>query len=218
MAATRRAVRWKLAALPVLLVLAACAGPPQDTADICVVFGERPRWYRDAVAATERWGMPVHVQMAIMRQESDFRPRARPPRRKLWGFIPTTWMSSDYGYAQATDATWDWYRRTTGRRGADRDDFADATDFIAWYGRVGRERLGISLWDAYNQYLAYHEGHGGYRRGSFRDKPWLLRAARRVAQTAARYRDQLARCRGALERSPWYWPFNVRARAAGRDE
>ncbi len=199
---------------PVLAVLAAmmasCAGPPSQTADLCALFQERPGWYRDAVDAARRWGTPVHVQMAILNQESAFRPHARPPRKKLWGVIPTTWLSSAYGYAQAKDETWDWYRQRTGRREADRDDFGDAADFVAWYVRMSQERLGISKWDAYNQYLAYHEGHAGYRRGNHAAKDWLQRVARRVAETAERYRAQLATCRAALERSPWFWPFNLR--------
>ena len=32
---------------------------------------------------------------------------------------------------------------------------------------------GVPLHDAYNQYLAYHEGKAGYARGSYRKKAWL---------------------------------------------
>ncbi|MFQ5488258.1 MAG: transglycosylase SLT domain-containing protein [Gammaproteobacteria bacterium] len=200
---------WQLI-VAVALLLGACAGPPQNPADVCAIFREKPGWYRDTVASFEKWGVPVHVQMAIMRQESAFRSLARPPRKMLWGFIPTTWLSSAYGYAQVKNETWDWYRRQSGNGDADRDDFGDAVDFIGWYGRLSQEQLGISKWDAYRQYLAYHEGHGGYRRRSYRDKAWLQQAAQRVANTARRYRAQLAACRGELERSPWYWPFNIR--------
>ncbi|HHH36457.1 MAG TPA: hypothetical protein ENK48_06470 [Gammaproteobacteria bacterium] len=205
MGAGKRGLLWLAS-----LWLGACAGPPSNTADLCAIFRERPAWYRDTMEAYRRWGVPVHVQMAIMAQESGFRPLARPGRKKLWGFIPTTWLSSAYGYAQVKDETWDRYRRATGNAGADRDDFGDAVDFIAWYGRRSEIELGISKWDAYRQYLAYHEGQGGYRRATYRDKPWLVRVARRVAHKAKRYRAQLAGCRAELERSPWYWPFNVR--------
>ncbi|MDX1607360.1 MAG: hypothetical protein R3202_14300, partial [Candidatus Competibacterales bacterium] len=94
--------------------------------------------------------------------------------------------------------------------GADRDDFADAVDFIGWYNRLSARRNGIPQSDPYRQYLAYHEGHGGYARGSWRDKPWLQAVARRVAASAARYRGQLRGCRPELERraeSAWWWPF-----------
>ena len=47
--------------------------------------------------------------------------------------------------------------------GADRDDFGDTIDFIGWYNNVSNEQLGIDKQDAFRLYLAYHEGHGGYR-------------------------------------------------------
>ena len=81
--------------------------------------------------------------------------------------------SSAYGYAQALEGTWDDYRADTGRRGADRDDFADSSDFIGWYMSGATRVNGMPLHDAYNQYLAYHEGKAGYARGSYRAKAWL---------------------------------------------
>lgn len=66
--------------------------------------------------------------------------------------------------------------------------------------------LGLSKWDGYRQYLAYHEGHGGYRRGTYRGKPWLMRVARKVDGRARRYHTQLSRCREELE-SWGLWPF-----------
>jgi len=58
-----------------------------------------------------------------------------------------------------------------------------------------RERNGIALDDATNQYLAYHEGHTGYKRGTFYGKSWLMRVASEVGQRARTYRSQLSRCR-----------------------
>ena len=75
--------------------------------------------------------------------------------------------SSAYGYAQALEGTWDDYRRSTGRRGADRDDFADSSDFIGWYMHGANRVNGVAMHDAYNQYLAYHEGKAGFARGSY---------------------------------------------------
>ena len=48
--------------------------------------------------------------------------------------------------------------------------------------------------DAFRQYLAYHEGHTGFRRGDWRSDENLKRVAGRVAAQAARYRAQLATC------------------------
>jgi len=192
-----------------LLMLSACAtDPPVNPRNICAVFREKNGWYADARRAFKKWGVPIHVQMAIIYQESRFQPTARPPRRRWLGFIPTTRPTSAYGYAQVKDETWDWYLQKTGNQGADRDDFADAVDFVGWYGRLSQTRLGISKWDAYRQYLAYHEGQGGYRKKSYRKKAWLLKTAHKVDANARRYRRQLAGCREELEHQhPWYWPF-----------
>jgi hypothetical protein len=83
-------------------------------------------------------------------------------------------QSSAFGYSQALDRTWEEYQAETGNRRARRDDINDATDFIGWYTNKSRERNGIPLTDARNQYLAYHEGHNGFARASYNAKPWLL--------------------------------------------
>lgn len=202
--------------LPILLsivalgsgLFSACSStPPRNTANGCALFDEKDDWYEYARDSYEKWGIPIHVQLAIIYQESRFDDDARPPRRRLLGFIPWLRPSSAYGYGQVKDSTWDWYRRSTGNRWADRDDFDDVTDFIGWYGDQSHRRLGISREDAYNQYLAYHEGHGGWQRGTYRRKPWLLKVARRVEARAARYRAQLKGCEAELRRGHWWWPF-----------
>jgi len=188
--------------------LGGCAtATPHDIEDACAMFREMDGWYAAAKKAYETWGVPIHVQLAIIHQESRFRARARAPRDTLLGLIPWGRQSTAYGYGQVQDATWAWYKRATGHAGADRDDFEDVTDFIGWYVDLSHRRLGIAKEDAYHQYLAYHEGHGGYARRTYRHKPWLLKVARRVARRAARYRAQLARCRESLEGGFRLWPF-----------
>ncbi len=190
----------KYALLLSLLLLAACAGgPPSRPDDVCAVFEEKDDWYEEAADAQEAWGSPIWVMMAIMHQESRFNASARPPRSRILGFIPGPRPSSAFGYAQAKDSTWDWYKKNAGRWGADRDDFGDAIDFIGWYNHQSRKRSGISLWDPYALYLAYHEGHGGYNRATYRGKPWLAAVARKVESRAGLYRSQLARCEEALK-------------------
>ncbi len=189
--------------LPLLLaaLLAACGSlPPRNPANLCSIFREKADWYPAALQAQRRWGAPISLQMAIVNQESSFVEDARPPRYRFLGFIPLWRPSSAYGYGQVKDDTWEWYRDKTGNDGADRDEFGDVADFIGWYVQQSRTQLGIAKHDAYRQYLAYHEGHGGYRRGSHASKTWLLQAARRVAANAERYRRQLAGCQAALER------------------
>ena len=70
----------------------------------------------------------------------------------------------------------------------------DALDFIGWYNHKTWRQLGISRSDAHRLYLAYHEGRGGYRRGTWRTKPGVQRTAERVTATAKRYKEQLAGC------------------------
>lgn len=195
-----------LAALPLVVVvlIAGCGTtPPADVEDICAIFEEKGRWYRAALKSEERWGTPIHVQLAIIRQESTFEFDARPPRNKLLGFLPWKRPSDAYGYAQALESTWAWYQDETGRHGADRDDFDDAIDFVGWYTHMSQQLTGISKWDPYNQYLAYHEGHTGWRRGSYRAKPKLRRIAKTVDYRAKEWGAQLRRCEEELDDGWW---------------
>ena len=182
-----------------LLLVAACGGgrydPPRNLDDACAIAQERPGWMRDMERVERRWGVPVHAQMAVIHQESSFIGNARTPLRYSLGVIPMGRQSSAYGYSQAIDGTWDWYRDETGKRFARRDRFDDAVDFMGWYMNETRERNGVPLYDVRNQYLAYHQGHTGFARGSYRNKAWLLRVADRVTDRAAMYRAQLQRCR-----------------------
>ena len=49
--------------------------------------------------------------------------------------------------------------------------------------------------DTRNQYIAYHEGHTGYKRGSYRSKKWLLNIANKLQDRAVMYHAQLKKCR-----------------------
>ena len=193
--------------LSVLLLTACSTGPPQNITNGCEIFADKGGWYRDASKAFDRWGTPIHVQLAIIYQESKFVDDAKPPRDHILWIIPWGRVSSAYGYAQAKDSTWDWYKEKSGNRGADRDDFDDAVDFVSWYGRVSHQKLGISQWDAYNQYLAYHEGHGGYTRKTYNSKPWLIKVAKKVSARASNYHTQLSRCEDDLDAGWSLWPF-----------
>jgi len=190
-----------------LFSLAACAsGPPKNLNDSCSMLQEKDDWYEYANNSYKKWGVPVHVQLAIIYQESRFRSEAEAPDDTLLGFIPWGQVTSAYGYAQVLDGTWDWYKKSTGNSWADRDDFEDATDFIGWYGNMSHRKLGISKWDAYNQYLAYHEGHGGWKRKTYTKKPWLIKVAKKVERRASRYAAQIKRCKDRLDDgSGWFW-------------
>jgi hypothetical protein len=188
-----------ISAMIAVLILASCGGgynsPPRNLDNACSIISQRPEYLKAFKTTQRRWGVPVHVQMATIYQESRFRSDARTPFRYVLGVIPMGRQSSAFGYSQALDGTWDEYRQETGRRGAKRDRIRDAADFMGWYMNESRDRNGIPLNDAMNQYLAYHEGQTGFARGSYRSKTWLVRVAAKVDDRARMYQRQLANCR-----------------------
>ena len=192
--------------LVLLLVLGGCVtSPPKHVENICHIFDEKDGWYDEAKDAHKKWGSSIAVMMAIMHQESRFRPKAKTPRSRILWVIPGPRKSTAYGFSQAKDATWDWYKDKTGNWGADRDEFDDAIDFIGWYNSVSEKRSGIKRNDAYHLYLAYHEGHGGFNRRTFMNKGWLKQVARKVSNKSSVYQRQLNGCQKRLERSGWWF-------------
>jgi len=187
-----------LRALVLLTFLASCGGgnfsAPRDLDNACAIVAQRPEYLR-AMRATERkWGIPVHVLMATIHQESKFVGNARTPHQFALGVIPMGRQSSAYGYSQALDGTWEEYEDEQRTSRARRDRIDDATDFMGWYMNASTERLGIARTDAQRQYLAYHEGRTGFARQSYLAKPWLVDVAARVGSRAETYRGQLAAC------------------------
>jgi hypothetical protein len=176
------------AAIAALVVLGACAttAPPSNQANACAILDERDAWEDHVFEAARRWGVSPGTILAFIRQESSFRRDARPLDRNGRP------RSSALGYSQALDGTWAEYVADQGR--GSRKDFEDATDFIGWYlDRISRQ-TGIDKSDPRNLYLAYHEGPGGYRRGTYSAKPWLLEVAGRVDGQAETYDQQLRGC------------------------
>jgi len=188
-----------------LILLAGCTTTPPSASEqenICSIFDGRKSWYRAAEATNDRWGTPISLQMAIIKTESNFKRDARPPRgrRRFFGIAKGRRPSTARGYAQALDGTWDEYKSSTGRARASREVFADASDFIGWYTARSARSAGIAISDARSQYLAYHEGAGGYTRGTWRGNAQLLAIADRVAADTARFDRQLGRCERQLKR------------------
>lgn len=189
--------RFRITLLGVLL-LASCggsSGPPSNLNDACSIARERPDYIKAFKSTERKWGVPVHVQMATIYQESRYRHDARTPHKYVLGVIPMGRQSSAYGFSQALDGTWDEYQRETGKRRAKRDRIRDASDFVGWYMNKSWEKNGIHPSDTRNQYLAYHEGHTGFERGTYNNKSWLLRVANNVDARADLYQAQLASCR-----------------------
>ena len=192
--------RFLRAAL-LLLLLASCGGgktsftAPRELDNACAIIRERPQYLRAMKAAERKWGVPVHVQMASIHQESKFIGNAQTPHRWALGVIPMGRQSTAYGYSQALNGTWEEYQDSAGGRRAKRDDIGDATDFMGWYMNESSRSLGISKGDAEAQYLAYHEGRTGYAAQSYLGKPWLVEVAAAVGARSEMYREQLAYCR-----------------------
>ncbi len=204
-------MKYKYAVLLLPLVLVACAtAPPRQVNNICSIFAEKSGWYSAAQKSQKRWGSSIPLMMAFMHQESRFVSRAKPPRDKIFGIIPGPRKSSAYGYSQAQDGTWTWYKKSTGNWGADRDDFQDAIDFIGWYNTKTKKINGVSLSNAYSLYLAYHEGHGGFKRKTYNQKDWLKAVAKKVVKQKNTYAKQLKSCEARYKNSNSgfsLWPF-----------
>ena len=181
-----------------LIVLTACSGgrsdPPRNLDNACAIKADNPRWLRDLAKVERRYGIPAEVILATIYHESGFNARARTPMQYKLGVIPTGRRSTAYGYPQALDGTWDWYKKETLNLRAKRHRFGDAVDFMGWYMDISHKRNGIAKTDAYNNYLAYHQGHTGYKRGSYKSKRWLLGVASKVSARAKRYGAQLEIC------------------------
>ena len=193
--------------LVTLAWLTGCAASqPQRADNICTILDDNPRWYDYARESEERWGTPMATQFAFVRQESSFRHDARPPRTRLLGFIPWRRPSTAYGYAQAQNPVWGEYLEAEGSFFARRTHMKHALDFIGWYNNNTHQRLGISKQNPRHLYLAYHEGHTGYRRRNWENNSTLLRAATRVERTAQNYAAQLQECEERFQ-CRRFWQF-----------
>lgn len=181
--------------------LSGCATiAPSATQNACLIFSQNRDWFTAAKKAESRWKIPIAVSLAFVEQESSFQARAKPERKRILGFIPGRRPSDAFGYAQALRSTWQDYERATGNTISSRSDFGDAIDFIGWYNSRSVRENGIAPTDAYNLYLAYHEGRTGFRAKSYLNKKWLLAVAREVALTATQYSLQIRHCEKSLNR------------------
>lgn len=185
-------------AIPLLLSLSACATPPRHIDNVCAVFGQRNGWFDDwqqaAYSASAKYGIPVPILMATIRNESGFNAYAHPARKYLLGLIPWGYVSTADGFSQALDGTWDQYRRETGNVTAQRSSFASAIDFVGWYYAKSAALLNIPRDDAYHLYLAYYLGWNAYQFGAWRDNPRVQRYALDAAKMTADYASQLQQC------------------------
>lgn len=189
----------------IAFTLASCSYTPRPkkVENICSIYRQYPNWYWESLKAQQKWGLPPPVLMSIIYQESGFKADAKPERTKLLWIIPWTRPSSAYGYSQALDGTWALYKKQTGHRG-NRHNFGSAADFIGWYVNLMNKKLGLPKNNAYDVYLAYHEGTGNYAKKSYLKKPCLIDVAKKVQNRSLLYKKQLASCEKSLPKEPWW--------------
>ena len=180
----------------VFFILVSCSSIPSNTSNSCTIFDERYLWYKHVKSAEKKWGTPVHLQLAIIKMESDFDRLAKPPRQKLFKVIPFKRPSSSFGYSQAIKGTWEQYKNETGNKFATRARFKDSVDFIGWYTNKTESLLNIPKNDAFRQYVAYHEGWGNYK--NYKKNKKIIRLAKRVEKQSNLYKKQLSQCSNSL--------------------
>ena len=178
-----------------------CTSIPQNTSNSCKIFDERYLWYKHSKRVENKWGTPIHIQLAIIKMESDFDWLAKPPRKRLFKIIPFKRPSSSFGYSQAVKGTWEQYKNETGNKIATRARYKDSVDFIGWYTNKSKSILNIPLGDAFKQYLAYHEGWGNYK--NYKKNKKVITIAKKVEKQSQIYKQQLSKCKNTLNRNKY---------------
>ena len=191
----------KIFIFSIFILISACSSIPQNTSNSCSIFNERYLWYKYVKKTEKKWGTPIYVQLAIIKMESDFDWMAKPPRQKLFKVIPFKRPSSSFGYSQAVKGTWEQYKKETGNKLATRARFKDSVDFIGWYTDKTESLLKISKKDAFKQYLAYHEGWGGYK--NYKSNQKVIGLAKKVKKQSDKYKSQLKKCQKKLNKNKY---------------
>ena len=197
----------KIICISIIFLYACTSNQISNTADSCIIFDQKKNWYKATKKSYDKWETPIAFQLAIIKQESSFAQFAKPKRKKLLGFIPSSRPSTAFGYAQITNPTWEWYKNKTGNQNASRANFNDVTDFIGWYTTQTENMVGISKKDYFNQYLAYHEGQNGWSKETFKSKEWLIEVAKTVERNTNMFNKQLKSCEDKLNRKGFFGIF-----------
>ena len=164
----------KLLYLILFFLVSACSSIPKNTADGCSIFSERYLWYKHS---------------------------KKPERRKIFKVIPYKRPSSSFAYSQAVKGTWKQYKQETNNPLATRVRFKDSVYFIGWYTNKSEKILKISKKDAFRQYIAYHEGWGNYK--NYKNNKKIISLAKRVQSQSNKYKSQLDKCAGHLNRKKY---------------
>ena len=158
--------------------------------DLCGIYRQKPSWRSALQRASTRYHVPASTIMAIMYTESRFVATARTPQRHIMG-VPLMHASTALGYAQVLDGTWRYYLKSTNQLSADRENFADASLFIAWYVQSIQKACHLKSHQVAAIYLAYHNGIAAYQRGQVWHDAALVRLSKSVERLAKHYAGQL---------------------------
>ena len=191
----------KIFSILFLFIVTACSSIPDNTSNSCKIFDERYLWYKHSKKVEQKWGTPIHIQLAIIKMESDFDWLAKPPRQKLFKIIPFKRPSSSFGYSQAVKGTWEQYKNETGNKLATRARFKDSVDFIGWYTNKTNSILKIPLQDAFKQYVAYHEGWGNYK--NYKKNKKVIKLAKKVEKQSQIYKKQFSKCSSSFSKNKY---------------
>ena len=184
-----------------LFLLTGCSSIPSNTVNSCLIFDEKYLWYKHTKKVEHKWGTPIHIQLAIIKMESNFDWLAKPARQKIFKVIPFKRPSSSFGYSQAVKGTWEQYKNETGNKYALRSRFKDSVDFIGWYTNKTEKILKVSKNDAFKQYVAYHEGWGNYK--NYKKNKKVINLAKKVEKQSNIYKQQLSECKNSLSTSKY---------------
>ena len=183
------------------ILFSACSSIPVNTSNSCSIFDEKYLWYKHTKKVEQKWGTPIHIQLAIIKMESDFDWLAKPPRQKLFKVIPFKRPSSSFGYSQAVKGTWKQYKIETGNKLATRTRFKDSVDFIGWYTNKTKSILKIPINNVFKQYIAYHEGWGNYK--NYKKNKKVISLAKKVERQSKIYKNQLLKCQKSLNKNKY---------------
>ena len=61
-----------------------CSSIPSNTSNSCSIFSERYLWYKHTKKVEQKWGTPIHIQLAIIKMESDFDWLAKQINQKIF--------------------------------------------------------------------------------------------------------------------------------------
>jgi|TARA_B100001964_G_C13949805_1_gene472785 hypothetical protein len=196
-------IKTNLLYFVIFSLLTSCATAPKNTQDACSIFSERYFWYKYAKKSSEEYDVPIHIILAFVKKESDFRKWARPARTKLFKIIPYKRPSSSLGYSQAVKKTWELYKKDTNNKFALRTRFKDSVMFVGWFINKTHQVNKIPLNDPYRQYLNYYLGWGSYAKKNYKTHKDAIIFAKAVKKQSNVYRKQLKSCKENLDRKKY---------------